>query len=214
MSEDDEVLVVLSSGKVVRSAVAEVPAKGRDTMGVVFARTTEADRILAIARNGERGLTEEETEPDADAEAPRRLRHRGYRRMSTVADKLAKKSTRKTGGKQVRLRLVYVDFWSAVKLSFLGAVALAVVTMVSFFLIFLVLQATGIMSTADEFVRSFTDGAIPLSELVGLPQVMAFAAVVAILNLIVFTVLGAVVAGIYNLAVKVTGGLLVGFMSN
>ena len=37
--------------------------------------------------------------------------------MSTVADKLAKKSTRKTTGKQVRLRLVYVDFWSAVKLA-------------------------------------------------------------------------------------------------
>ncbi|WP_435748483.1 DUF3566 domain-containing protein [Microbacterium sp. PMB16] len=133
--------------------------------------------------------------------------------MSTVADKLAKKSTRKTGGKQVRLRLVYVDFWSAVKLSFLGSVALAVVTMVSFFLIFLVLQAT-IMASASEFVSKFTDGTIVLTEVVGLPQVMAFAAVVAILNLIVFTVLGAVIAGIYNLAVKVTGGLLVGFMSN
>ncbi|ODT26387.1 MAG: DNA gyrase subunit A, partial [Microbacterium sp. SCN 70-27] len=35
VGEDDEVLVVLASGKVVRSAVAEVPAKGRDTMGVV-----------------------------------------------------------------------------------------------------------------------------------------------------------------------------------
>ncbi|MEU4014197.1 MULTISPECIES: DUF3566 domain-containing protein [unclassified Microbacterium] len=134
--------------------------------------------------------------------------------MSTVADKLAKKSTRKTGGKQVRLRLVYVDFWSAVKLSFLGAVALAVVTMVSFFLIFLVLQATNVMSTAESFLLGITDNTFVLSEVVGLPQVMAFAAVVAILNLIVFTVLGAVIAGIYNLAVKVTGGLLVGFMSN
>ena len=134
--------------------------------------------------------------------------------MSTVADKLAKKSTRKTGGKQVRLRLVYVDFWSAVKLSFLGAIALAVVTMVSFFLVYLVLQATGVLAQADEFVASFTDGSISLSTLVGLPQVMAFAAVVSILNLIVFTVLGAVIAGIYNLAVKVTGGLLVGFTSN
>ncbi|GEC74012.1 MULTISPECIES: DUF3566 domain-containing protein [Microbacterium] len=134
--------------------------------------------------------------------------------MSTVADKLAKKSTRKTSGKQVRLRLVYVDFWSAVKLSFLGAVALAVVTMVSFFLIFLVFQATGIMTTAESFLLGITDNSFVLSEVVGLPQVMAFAAVVAILNLIVFTVLGAVVAGIYNLAVKVTGGLLVGFMSN
>ena len=134
--------------------------------------------------------------------------------MSTVADKLAKKSTRKTTGKQVRLRLVYVDFWSAVKLSFLGAVALAIVTMVSFFLIYLVLTATNILAQTDELVSSFTDGSISLLSIVGLPQVMAFAAVVSILNLIVFTVLGAVVAGIYNLAVKVTGGLLVGFMSN
>lgn len=69
VSSDDEVLVVLSSGKVVRSAVAEVPAKGRDTMGVVFARTTEADRILAIARNGERGLTEEDESDEADVES-------------------------------------------------------------------------------------------------------------------------------------------------
>ncbi|MFJ2368089.1 DNA gyrase subunit A [Microbacterium sp. NPDC087665] len=69
VSEDDEVLVVLSSGKVVRSAVAEVPAKGRNTMGVVFARTTEADRILAIARNIERGLAEEEASDEADAAA-------------------------------------------------------------------------------------------------------------------------------------------------
>jgi hypothetical protein len=134
--------------------------------------------------------------------------------MSTVADKLAKKSTRKTGGKQVRLRLVYVDFWSAVKLSFLAAVAMAIVTMVSFFLIYLVLQATNLIAGADSFVDQITDGSVSLASLLGLPQVMAFAAVVSILNLIVFTVLGAVVAGIYNLAVKVTGGLLVGFMSN
>ncbi|SEB38221.1 DUF3566 domain-containing protein [Microbacterium hydrocarbonoxydans] len=134
--------------------------------------------------------------------------------MSTVADKLAKKSTRKTSGKQVRLRLVYIDFWSAVKLSFLGAVALAIVTMVSFFLIYLVLQATGILAQADDFISQITDNSVIISEVAGLPQVMAFAAVVSILNLIVFTVLGAVVAGIYNVAVKVTGGLLVGFMSN
>lgn len=134
--------------------------------------------------------------------------------MSTVADKLARKSTRQTAGKQVRLRLVYVDFWSAVKLSFLGAVALAIVTIVSFFLIHMVLQATGALTKADEFLGGITSGDLSISSILGLPQVMAFAAVVAILNLIVFTVLGAVVAGLYNLAVKVTGGILVGFTSN
>ncbi|HQZ47152.1 MAG TPA: DUF3566 domain-containing protein [Microbacteriaceae bacterium] len=134
--------------------------------------------------------------------------------MSTVAEKLAKKSTSKSSAKQVRLRLVYVDFWSAVKLSFLAAVALAIVTIVSFLLMYLVVQATGLISMVDELLTSVNDGTWSFSDFLGLPQVMAFAAVVAILNLVVVTVLGAVVAGIYNLAVKVTGGLLVGFTSN
>ncbi|WP_214467437.1 DNA gyrase subunit A [Microbacterium flavescens] len=78
VTDDDEVLVVLASGKVVRSAVAEVPAKGRDTMGVVFARAADEDRIIAIARNGERGLAENAeaadqesgTSPEASPEIP------------------------------------------------------------------------------------------------------------------------------------------------
>ncbi len=62
---DDEVLVVLASGKVVRSDVAEVPAKGRDTMGVVFAKFADEDRIIAIAKNSERNLVEEAAESEA-----------------------------------------------------------------------------------------------------------------------------------------------------
>ncbi len=62
VAEDDEVLVVMQNGKVVRSSVAEVPAKGRDTMGVVFARPDDDDRIIAIARNSERNLVD----PDAE----------------------------------------------------------------------------------------------------------------------------------------------------
>jgi len=56
VGDEDEVLVVLESGKVVRSSVEEVPAKGRDTMGVVFARMSEEDKVLGIARNSERDL--------------------------------------------------------------------------------------------------------------------------------------------------------------
>jgi DNA gyrase subunit A len=64
-SSGDEVLVVLASGKVVRSDVAEVPAKGRDTMGVVFAKFADDDRIIAIAKNSERNLVEEAAESEA-----------------------------------------------------------------------------------------------------------------------------------------------------
>ncbi|MEB4614898.1 DNA gyrase subunit A [Leucobacter sp. M11] len=64
VEETDEVLVVLASGKVVRSDVAEVPAKGRNTMGVVFARFPDADRIIGIAQNSERNL---DTPDEAEA---------------------------------------------------------------------------------------------------------------------------------------------------
>ncbi|WP_353987074.1 DNA gyrase subunit A [Ruicaihuangia caeni] len=64
VDEDDETLVVLASGKVVRSAVAEVPAKGRDTMGVVFARFADDDKIIAIAKNSERNLVDRDDEND------------------------------------------------------------------------------------------------------------------------------------------------------
>ncbi|NLT55622.1 MAG: DNA gyrase subunit A [Actinomycetales bacterium] len=63
VGEDDEVLVVMEHGKLMRSAVAEVPAKGRDTMGVVFAKPDNGDRIIAIARNSERDLGNDDDEP-------------------------------------------------------------------------------------------------------------------------------------------------------
>ena len=66
VEEEDEVLVVLASGKVVRSSVAEVPAKGRDTMGVVFARFADDDRIIAVAKNSERNLEDQDQEAQDD----------------------------------------------------------------------------------------------------------------------------------------------------
>jgi DNA gyrase subunit A len=68
VAEDDEVLVVLASGKVVRSSVAEVRPTGRDSMGVVFARFDAEDRILAIARNSERHLDEQDPGKDEPSE--------------------------------------------------------------------------------------------------------------------------------------------------
>ncbi|MEX1080127.1 MAG: DNA gyrase subunit A [Homoserinimonas sp.] len=69
VGEDDEVLVVLASGKVVRSSVAEVPAKGRDTMGVVFARFAEDDKIIAVAHNSERNLDVQDAGLEGDPDA-------------------------------------------------------------------------------------------------------------------------------------------------
>ena len=75
VEEDEEVLVVMSSGNVVRSAVAGVPARGRDTMGVIFAKPRKKDRILKVAKSSGATLAatgaeaaESETTAEASAE--------------------------------------------------------------------------------------------------------------------------------------------------
>ena len=69
VDEEDEVLVVMSSGKVVRSNVNEVPAKGRDTMGVIFAKPGEGDSSIGVARNQARQLDDSDDENTENAEA-------------------------------------------------------------------------------------------------------------------------------------------------
>ncbi|WP_019135624.1 DNA gyrase subunit A [Cellulomonas massiliensis] len=56
---DDEVLVIMERGKIVRSATAEVNATGRTTQGVIFAKPDAGDRIIAVARNIERHLADD-----------------------------------------------------------------------------------------------------------------------------------------------------------
>jgi len=67
VDEADEVLVIMESGKVMRAAVTGVPAKGKDTMGVRFAKPAPGDKIIGIARNVERHLDGDEPLEGADA---------------------------------------------------------------------------------------------------------------------------------------------------
>ena len=51
----DEIMVIMESGKVVRSRVDEVNVTGRNTQGVTFARPDAGDKIVAVAINLESG---------------------------------------------------------------------------------------------------------------------------------------------------------------
>ncbi|WP_333811373.1 DNA gyrase subunit A [Timonella senegalensis] len=59
---EDEVLVIMKKGKIVRSAVSEVNRTGRNTQGVTFAKPDKNDSIIAVARNVERNLGDSELE--------------------------------------------------------------------------------------------------------------------------------------------------------
>ena len=64
---DDEVMVIMERGKIVRSAVSEVNATGRTTQGVIFAKPDKNDRIIAVARNSERQVEDDAGTVDEDS---------------------------------------------------------------------------------------------------------------------------------------------------
>ena len=53
VTDNDEVIAIKASGQITRSAVTEVPVKGRDTMGVRFVGVGENDSVVVIALNPE-----------------------------------------------------------------------------------------------------------------------------------------------------------------
>jgi hypothetical protein len=135
--------------------------------------------------------------------------------MSSVAEKLQRKSQRQVATKQVRLKLVYIDFWSAVKFSFLVAVCLGIILIVATLLLWIVLNSTGIFGSLDGILRDILgQPEFSIATSLSLAQVGLFALVVAVLNIVVGTALGAIAALLYNFSVRLTGGLLVGFTNN
>ncbi|MBT2502166.1 DUF3566 domain-containing protein [Curtobacterium sp. ISL-83] len=135
--------------------------------------------------------------------------------MSSVAEKLQKKAKRPVGTRQVRLRLVYLDFWSMVKLSFLISFAGSIVIVVATGLVWVILNQTGVFTQVDSLLKDVTgQNTYSIMDQFSLGQVLGFSIVVGILNVVVGTVLGAIVSVLYNLSVRITGGLLVGFTNN
>ena len=135
--------------------------------------------------------------------------------MSSIAEKLQRKAPKKVNTKQVRLKLVYLDFWSVLKLSFLTSLCLGIVQFVVSVLIWVVLYSTKVFSQVDTLLRDvLNDNSFSVTAQFSLAQVALFAIIVAVLNIVIGTALGAVFAVLYNFAARITGGLLVGFQNN
>ncbi|OYO00935.1 DNA gyrase subunit A [Enemella evansiae] len=59
VQESDEIIAIKQSGQITRSSVAEVPVKGRDTMGVKFVGVKGNDAVSLIALNPEEQVAAE-----------------------------------------------------------------------------------------------------------------------------------------------------------
>jgi hypothetical protein len=114
--------------------------------------------------------------------------------------------------KQVRLNLVYVDVWSAVKLSSLVSLAVSITVFLSVILSWLLLNTVGVIGALEGIVGDILgDGGGAILALLSFGQVTLLAFVGALINLVSLTVLGSLGAVLYNVIARLTGGLTVGF---
>ena len=114
--------------------------------------------------------------------------------------------------KQVRLNLVYIDLWSAVKMSSLVSTAVAISVFLSVILTWLLLNTVGVIGALEGVIGDILgEGGGALLALLDFGQVALLGFVGALINLVSLTVLGSLGALLYNLIARMTGGLSVGF---
>nr|WP_281383514.1 DUF3566 domain-containing protein [Micrococcus cohnii] len=103
-----------------------------------------------------------------------------------------------------------IDPWSALKLGFLLSVALGIITVVGVIALWSLMDMAGIFNQINDVlgtVLGAESGNYTVQSIAPLGTVVSLATIVAVLNVIVLTLLSAVMAIIYNLSAGLVGGL-------
>ena len=128
------------------------------------------------------------------------------------SEKAAKKAAAgRRPPRRARLRLTRIDPWSVMKTSFLLAIAFAVVTVVSVFIIWSVLAAAGVWESINDTVQDVVGGeeasGWDVEKYVGMSRVMGFTMLVAVVDVILITAIATLGAFLYNMSAALLGGV-------
>ena len=120
-----------------------------------------------------------------------------------------------SSGKQVRLRLVHIDFWSATKNSFIVALTVSVILAVFNIGTWLLLTVLGVVDTLNGIVSSIIGvDFMGLTDLMSFPSVMVFTVVQIIANIVCGTALGALGSLAFNFIARITGRIRIPFTND
>jgi hypothetical protein len=112
--------------------------------------------------------------------------------------------------RKARLRVARVDPWSVMKTALLFGVASLIMLVVATFLVFLVIDQTGLYQTINEGVTLiFSSGDKPfdVETYINTQRAVGVAALVGVLDVVIITALATIFAALYNLAANVMGGI-------
>ena len=122
--------------------------------------------------------------------------------------RFTRKSTSTTPTKQVKLKLVQIEFWSAVRMGFFVNLGLGIAVVVGFAALWFVLSSSAVNSLLSQV------GVGEGGSFISLPQMITYGFIIALINIAAGTVLSGVLALVYNTIARFTGGLAVGFTNN
>jgi hypothetical protein len=133
--------------------------------------------------------------------------------MSNTTEKLARKGTRAGGSPQVRLNVRHLSVLSATRIGFLVGLILGVLGIAAAMIVYSVLVSTGGFAQLDSFLGGALGGSAgaSITSTISPGFVFAIAVAIAALNVVTTTVLGLLIALLYNATTRFTDGLLVGF---
>ena len=130
--------------------------------------------------------------------------------MSNMINRLKKRDVPPV--KQVQLKLVRIDFWSAIRTGFTITVGLGIATLIGFLALWALVSFTPLFSSLNGLLTTVTGTAANIT--VGLPQVLGVGFALAIFNIVFGTLMTGLLALVYNAIAKITGGIKIGFTSN
>ncbi|NEE23099.1 DUF3566 domain-containing protein, partial [Streptomyces sp. SID7499] len=113
--------------------------------------------------------------------------------------------------RKARLRVAKADPWSVMKVSFLLSIALGICTIVASAVLWMVMDAMGVFSsvggTISEATGSNESNGFDLQAFLSLPNVLMFASIIAVIDVVLATALATLGAFIYNLSAGFVGGV-------
>ena len=130
--------------------------------------------------------------------------------MSNMINRLKKRDVPPV--KQVQLKLVRIDFWSAVRTGFTVTVGFGIAIIVALLALWALVTFTPLFSSLNGLLSSVTGASSSIS--VSLPQVLGVGFGLAVFNIVFGTLLTGVLALVYNIIARITGGIKIGFTSN
>ena len=116
-----------------------------------------------------------------------------------------------SGPRRVHLSLTHIHPWSVMKVSFLLSVAMGIMTVVAASFIWFLLDSMQVFATIQELVSSVMDSNsnsfTALVQYLQFSRTFSMSIIIAVVNIILTTALSTIGAFLYNITVRLVGGI-------